>query len=238
MALAAAPCTETRGMPAGVNNHARRVLSSLNQQRAAGRFCDAVLNVEDGMVFSAHRNILACFSELFQQSSLPAAPGTELCLQECPKDGLELLLNFVYTGELKLDPDNLDKVQQAASSLCVPEALTLCQQFKETSEDPVSLKRKRGRPRRSTLETTSLCLVKEEKLLSKDDSVCDTTTVTRSGRVVKGLRRLLTDESTTEKISKRPPVNPTERDSTSAVEEKLNPNLPADKSEVQYMRNL
>ncbi|XP_035513312.1 telomere zinc finger-associated protein [Morone saxatilis] len=224
-------------MPAAESNHAQRVLSSLNQQRAVGKFCDAVLNVGGGVVYLAHRNILACFSELFQQSNMPAATCMEFCLQECPNDGLELLLNYVYTGELKLDPDNLDKVQHAAASLCVPEALALCQQFKETSEDPVPFKRKRGRPRKSTSDTTP-CSVKEEHLhtIAKDESSFDTatanvstaaattTTTTRSGRVVKGPRRLVTDGSpitdltASEKSIKRPPLIPTERESGDVVE--------------------
>ncbi|XP_041801485.1 telomere zinc finger-associated protein isoform X2 [Chelmon rostratus] len=235
-------------MPAAESSHAQRVLSFLNQQRAVGRFCDAVLNVGGGVVYLAHRNILACFSELFQQTNMPTAPCMEFCLQECPNDGLELLLNFVYTGELKLDPDNLDKVEHAATSLCVPEALTLCQQFKEASEDPAPFKRKRGRPRKSTSDAAPPCPVKEENLLTKDESVFDTatanssmaaaaTTTTRSGRVVKGPRRLVTDESPTtdftapEKSSKRPPLIPTQRESGDVVENQ-NPDQPADETEV------
>uniref|UniRef100_A0A4W6FUC4 BTB domain-containing protein n=1 Tax=Lates calcarifer TaxID=8187 RepID=A0A4W6FUC4_LATCA len=61
-------------MPAPGSSHAQRVLSSLNQQRAVGKFCDAVLNVGGGVVYLAHRNILACFSELFQQPSMPVPP--------------------------------------------------------------------------------------------------------------------------------------------------------------------
>lgn len=249
---AAADSSETRVMPAAESSHAQRVLSSLNQQRAVGRFCDAVLNVGGGMVYLAHRNILACFSELFQQSSMPTAP-MEFCLQECPNDGLELLLNFVYTGELKLDPENLDKVQHAASSLCVPEALALCQQFKETSVDPAPLKRKRGRPRKSTSDTTPQCSVKEENSLTitKDESNCDTatahlstttTTTTRSGRVVKGPRRLVTDESPTaeltapEKASKKASLIPTETESGEGVVENRNPDQPTGETEVEYMR--
>ncbi|KAK5864062.1 hypothetical protein PBY51_001036 [Eleginops maclovinus] len=221
-------------MPAAESSHAQRVLSSLNQQRAVGRFCDAVLNVGGGVVYLAHRSILACFSDLFQQSNMPATPCMELCLQECPKDGLELLLNFVYTGELKLDADNLEKVQHAATSLCVPEALSLCQQFKDTPADPMPFKRKRGRPRKSTsTDTTPNFPVKEENLLTitKDESSFDaatadltltagaattTTTTTRSGRVVKGPRRLVTDDSQTtdftdqEKGDKMAPLGPTE----------------------------
>lgn len=239
-------------MPATQNNHAQRVLSSLNQQRAVGKYCDAVLKVGGGVVHLAHRNILACFSDLFQQSDMPTSPCIEFCLQECPHDGLELLLNFVYTGELRLDPDNLDKVQHAATSLCVPEALALCQQFKETSEDPAPFKRKRGRPRKDTSDKIPPCLVKEENLLTvaKEDPGFDASaaktvtiaTTTRSGRVVKGPRRLVTDESPTtdftapEKSSKRPALIPTEGESGDVALENQNPDQPTAETEVTVLR--
>lgn len=207
---------EAAGMSAA--KHAQRVLSSLNQQRAAGKFCDAALNVGDGAVYLAHRNILACFSELFQQSSVSPEPSMAFSFQECPYEGLELLLNFVYTGELKLDPDNVSKVQHAATTLCVQEALELCHQFKEKSVKAVPYKRKRGRPRKSDTDT-ACCSATDENLptVAKEESCTDaaslsaaTTTTTRSGRLVKGPRRLVTDESTAadvvvaENTSKRP----------------------------------
>ncbi|XP_040049667.2 uncharacterized protein zbtb48 isoform X1 [Gasterosteus aculeatus] len=212
MQLSAADCSETRKMPSAESHHALQVLSSLNQQRAVGMFCDAALHVGDGAVHLAHRNILACFSELFQQSNVPTPPCGEFVLEECPNDGLELLLNFVYTGELKLDPDNLEKVQDAAVSLCVPEALALCKQFKEKSAAPVLLRRKRGRPRKSTSEPTPYGSAKEENspAVTKDESrfnvatgncsmdATTPTTTTRFGRVVKGPRRLVTVEGPTE----------------------------------------
>uniref|UniRef100_A0A3B5MM75 Zinc finger and BTB domain containing 48 n=1 Tax=Xiphophorus couchianus TaxID=32473 RepID=A0A3B5MM75_9TELE len=125
-------------MPGAETSHAHRVLSSLNQQRAAGRFCDAVLNLGDGVLYQAHCNVLACFSDLFEVSISNPTQHTEFDLQGCPSDGLELLLTFVYSGELKLEVDNLQKVQQAATSLCVPEALALCQQFQVNSGNPTS----------------------------------------------------------------------------------------------------
>lgn len=239
-------------MPAAEKSHAQYVLSTLNQQRALGRFCDAVLNVGEGMVYLAHCNILACFSELFQESNMPAAPCMEFCLQECPSDGLELLLNFVYTGELKLDDHNLERVQHAATSLCVPEALALCRQFKETSEDPACLKRKRGRPRKSTLSPPFSVKEESASTVAKDVSSTDAatarvstaaagtaTTTTRSGRVVKGPRRLVTDENpsseltTPEKHSKRPPFTPSEGGGGEAVVENLIPDQPTRKTEVK-----
>lgn len=251
----AAVDSEAGGMPA----HAQRVLSSLNQQRAVGRFCDAVISVGGGVVYLAHRSILACFSELLQQSNLPAVPCMELCLQECPKEGLELLLNFVYTGELKLDCDNLDKVQHAATSLCIPEALALCQRFKETSVDPGPFKRKRGRPRKTASETSLHCPVKEENSLpvTKDElnlgsatvsfSLAPTTTntgittTTRSGRVVKGPRRLVTAESptcdftATETNSTRVVDISGEKENRDAVVHSLAPDQPAGERKVKGM---
>ncbi|KAM8863463.1 telomere zinc finger-associated protein isoform 2-T5 [Spinachia spinachia] len=239
-------------MPSAESHHALRVMSSLNQQRAVGRFCDAVLHVGDEAVYLAHRNILACFSELFQQSNMPSPPSGEFFLQECPNDGLELLLNFVYTGELKLDPDNLEKVQGAAVSLCVPEALTLCKQFKENSASPVPLRRKRGRPRKSTSDTTrygsakdeenSLTVTKDESRYntgtansSMDATNTSTPTTTRFGRVVKGPRRLVTVECLTEdftapeKICKKawPVAMKTERDDDVEV-----PDQPTGETEI------
>lgn len=244
MSDAAAVYSETGGMPAVQSQHAHRVLSSLNQQRAVGRFCDAELNVGGGVVYLAHRNILACFSELFQHTNMPCM---EFCLQECPNDGLELLLNFIYTGELNLDSGNLDKVQHAAASLCVPEALALCQQFKETSADPGPFKRKRGRPRKSS-DTSLPSPVKEENLptVTRDESVrvsmaaTTATTTTRSGRVVKGPRRLVTDETSTcdftatENNNRTPNVSVEKQSGDDDVD---NPTLdqPAGETEVQHM---
>lgn len=189
-------------MPAAESGHALRVMSCLNQQRALGTFCDAALNVGSGMVFLAHRNILACFSDLFQQPAAPAAaPCTEWCLQECPEEGLELLLHFVYTGELKLDNRNLHNVQHAASSLCVEEVLSLCRQYVATSENPAPQKRKRGRPRKPAPDPKPLSSDKEEnenamRVTDADAAVISrTATTTRSGRIVKGPRRLAPEEN-------------------------------------------
>ncbi|XP_076022952.1 uncharacterized protein zbtb48 [Genypterus blacodes] len=226
-------------MPAAESNHAHRVLSFLNQQREAGRFCDAMLNVGGGVVYLVHRNILACFSELFQESSTPSAPCMEVYLQECPKDGLEMILNFVYTGELNLDPANLDQVQRAAASLCVPEALTLCRTFTESSVESEPLKRRRGRPKKST--STTARSVKEDNLIipAKHEVPAATvaTTTTRSGRTVRGPRRLAGESPTheppsAEKASKWTLLIPTETESFDVIVESQNLHQPTDETEI------
>nr|XP_057906889.1 telomere zinc finger-associated protein isoform X2 [Doryrhamphus excisus]XP_057906890.1 telomere zinc finger-associated protein isoform X2 [Doryrhamphus excisus] len=188
--------------------HAQRVLSMLNQQRAAGRFCDTLLKVSDGGVYSAHRGVLACFSQAFQSAEMSA--GEELSLHECSGQGLELLLDFVYTGQLKLDPGVLDKVRSAASSLRVPEALALCQCFRDTPEDAPPLKRGRGRPRKT--EAADVVSDANCTASAQDDTGSDAhagsvsaPATTRSGRVVKGPRRLMPDEDAAGDVAQKSP---------------------------------
>ncbi|XP_028308090.1 telomere zinc finger-associated protein isoform X2 [Gouania willdenowi] len=180
-------------MPLIQIDHARRLLSSLNQQRTDGRFCDTALNVGDGTLHHVHGCVLSSFSELFQQ------PITELRLQGCSAHGLRPLLDFVYTGELKLDPTNVETVREAASSLRVPEALALCVRFQDASGEVAPVRRKRGRPRKCVVATVKEENQKDEFSLDECGSGCSaavsmTTTTTKttcSGRVVKAPKRLV-----------------------------------------------
>ncbi|KAG7472060.1 hypothetical protein MATL_G00104630 [Megalops atlanticus] len=204
------------------NAHAQRVLSSLNQQRGLGRFCDAMLSLGSGQVYLAHRNVLACFSQLFQNSFSTTTPCMEVCLpEECPTDGLEVLLDFVYTGELKLDSVNLEKVRSAAVSLSVPDALHLCQEFTSQQSlprgpkieelatgdgDSTLLHASQATQDASSSETpakakpksrlTPKARAKATSETPKQTALIAATTTTRSGRTVKGPSRLLRESPT------------------------------------------
>ncbi|KAK2885578.1 hypothetical protein Q8A67_016415 [Cirrhinus molitorella] len=198
-------------IPALRNSHAQRVLSLLNKQRGLGHFCDAILSTASGQVHLAHRNVLACFSNLFQHPS-SNTPFIQVDLPlECPDDGLEILLNFFYTGELQLDDNNLEKIQNAASGLSVPDSLIPCQSlpgvktlespglsedntaislFPLTSADTQpdhTLKKKTRSLQRTKNKSDALV-----GTTSDDDPPASTsTTTTRSGRRVKGPNRLV-----------------------------------------------
>lgn len=118
--------------PQACAGHAQRLVSMLRQQREQGQFCDVVLSVSTGEEYLAHRNVLACFSQLIQDTatttsstSSTTSPSMKVDLpQECPSDGLELLLDFFYSGELKkLESVSWKRVHDAASALWVSNAL-------------------------------------------------------------------------------------------------------------------
>ncbi|XP_055079079.1 telomere zinc finger-associated protein [Periophthalmus magnuspinnatus] len=197
-----------------VESHAQRVLSVLNQQRALGKLCDAALSAREGLIRLAHRNILACFSDMFQDI---AQNSVVVTLTDCPDEGLELLLDFIYTGELPLDNNNCHMVQLAATSLCVQDVITMCQQFNKPTEDTV--KRKRGRPKKNITAANNEVNVPvtkpdEEDLGNTEESKV-TTTTTRSGRVVNCPKRLKADA----------PANEQNQDALFLIEEVVLPNL-------------
>ncbi|XP_057175068.1 telomere zinc finger-associated protein isoform X2 [Triplophysa rosa] len=230
-------------------SHAQRVLSLLNQQRCFGQFCDAMLSTGSGQVHLAHRNVLACFSNLFQDPSSDTP-----CLQfslplECPDDGLELLIDFFYTGELHLDGSNIEKVQNAASGLSVPDSLMPFQSLKEPlqlsvfsedvkvsqlfplpsadSEHDQTIKEK-TRSWHIVKETPDECSLAVEVTARDEDPPASTSSTTaRSGRRVKGPSRL-TGESLMCAVTRQGP----ERTRTSSIENTEEDHLkPSDSTE-------
>ncbi|KAI4871768.1 hypothetical protein NFI96_010926 [Prochilodus magdalenae] len=203
------------------STHAQWVLSQLNQQRELGKFCDVMLSTSNGQVFLAHRNVLACFSQLFNDSLSKTTPSMEVSLpNECTDDGLELLLGFFYTGQLQLNSDNESKVRCAASGLSVPDALIPGQGFpgnkalegsdctRETEGKPdlplpsssVDAKsdltaKEQSKPRqrvKNKAETPGKAAPGVPAVTELDDSSSAISpTITRSGRRVKGPSRLV-----------------------------------------------
>ncbi|XP_026092658.1 telomere zinc finger-associated protein-like isoform X1 [Carassius auratus] len=232
-------------IPAQGTSHAQRVLSLLNHQRGLGHFCDAILSTVGGKVHLAHRNVLACFSHLFQDSSSDT-PCVQMPI-ECPDDGLELLLNFFYTGELHLDDSNLEKIQNAASGLSVPESLIPCLSLPcvKTLQSPVSSEDDTAKqlltlisadpqPDHTPKGKTSSWPRTKNKLdafqigsvvtASDDDPPASTsTTTTRSGRLVKGPNRLVGEShmssNTRQRAGRRKPSSLEDKEQETAATE-------------------
>ncbi|XP_028663224.1 telomere zinc finger-associated protein [Erpetoichthys calabaricus] len=180
--------------------HGLRILASLNEQRVQGTFCDAMLSAPDGHIFKAHRSVLACCSELFSET-YRTTPFVEVNLSEgCPSEGLSLLLDFIYTGQLPLTVENVDNVQIAAIKLSVPEALSLCQEFRsgaktgECKDEAWETDLEKNKPQSRTKAASG----RKSVTLTAATAVGGTTT--RSGRKVKGPSHLLWDSLPTAKL--------------------------------------
>ncbi|XP_018081629.1 telomere zinc finger-associated protein [Xenopus laevis] len=107
--------------------HSVKVLNALNKQREEGRYCDATL-VVGNVNFKAHWSILACSSPFFQ-SLYGDGTSANIILHESFAEVIGLVLDFLYTGELALTEENVQKVLLASKDLEVLEAIEVCERF-------------------------------------------------------------------------------------------------------------
>ncbi|XP_072557494.1 zinc finger and BTB domain-containing protein 38 [Paramormyrops kingsleyae] len=90
----------TKGLMDSVHAHA--ILSSLNEQRTSGLFCDVTIVVED-IKFKAHRNVLAASSGYFRSTFSTPEPGSlsqVLELVDLRSEVFASILNFIYSSKV------------------------------------------------------------------------------------------------------------------------------------------
>uniref|UniRef100_A0A8C5GKX4 BTB domain-containing protein n=1 Tax=Gouania willdenowi TaxID=441366 RepID=A0A8C5GKX4_GOUWI len=99
--------------------------------RSMGKMCDVVLEVGD-VSFPCHRALLASSSDyfwaLFGESTAESRAST-ICLLALTPQGLEAILDFLYSGWLSLSHSTIPDVLEAARYLQVDPAVSICQQF-------------------------------------------------------------------------------------------------------------
>ncbi|XP_038142202.1 kelch repeat and BTB domain-containing protein 12-like isoform X2 [Cyprinodon tularosa] len=123
--------------PSAQGQHGSFLLRQLDRMRAAGELTDVVLQAE-GISFPCHKVVLSAFSPYFQAMftcGLKETGGSEVPLRDIPAQSLELLLKYMYLGELPLSNDNIQGVAAAAFLLNVDGAFRLCQSHMEAHMD-------------------------------------------------------------------------------------------------------
>ncbi|XP_008850646.1 zinc finger and BTB domain-containing protein 24 isoform X1 [Nannospalax galili] len=200
---------ETAHEPSGTliihsDSHSDTVLASFEDQRKKGFLCDITLIVEN-VHFRAHKALLAASSEYF---SMMFAEEGEIgqsiyMLEGMVADTFGILLEFIYTGYLHASEKTKEQILATAQFLKVYDLVKAYTDFQNNHSSPKPptlnsagtpvvvisnkkndpLKRKRGRPRKtsSLQEGKSELAVEEELQLRENNSVQN-----RQNFVVKG----------------------------------------------------
>uniref|UniRef100_H3D7Y3 Kelch like family member 34 n=1 Tax=Tetraodon nigroviridis TaxID=99883 RepID=H3D7Y3_TETNG len=107
------------------------LLSGFQRLRSLRRMCDVVLEA-GGVSFPCHRAFLASSSEyfwaLFGETTAERFAGC-IRLPALTPEGLEAILDFLYSGWLSISPATLHSVLQAARYLQVESAVSICERF-------------------------------------------------------------------------------------------------------------
>uniref|UniRef100_A0A3P8UKJ2 BTB domain-containing protein n=1 Tax=Cynoglossus semilaevis TaxID=244447 RepID=A0A3P8UKJ2_CYNSE len=107
------------------------LLSGFQRLRLENRMCDVVLEA-GGVSFPCHRALLASSSEyfwaLFGETTAERSAGS-VSLPLLTAEGMDALLDFLYSGWLSVSSSSLSAVLQAARYLQVAPAVAICERF-------------------------------------------------------------------------------------------------------------
>ncbi|KAG2461479.1 IPP protein, partial [Polypterus senegalus] len=122
------------------DRYARFILAQINKLRIQQDFCDVQLQV-GGQLFQVHRLVLAASSPYF--SALFAGGMREVDKDVVQILGVEahvfeLLLDFIYTGIINVNVDNVQELMIAADMLQLSEVVTMCCEFLKVQMDPLN----------------------------------------------------------------------------------------------------
>ncbi|XP_043927427.1 kelch-like protein 9 [Protopterus annectens] len=126
--------------------HCTAVLQGFNQLRAEELLCDVTLIPGNGSTsFPVHRSLMASASDYFKAmftAGMKEQGLTCIKLQGLSEAGLKGIVEFIYTGQLALNMDNLQDILEAASFLQILPILDFCKDlltFEVTLENCVEI---------------------------------------------------------------------------------------------------
>lgn len=131
----AAAGTSTSSKPALPLNepYAQKLLHNLHELRADERFCDVEI-VAGGQRIHAHRIVLSASSRYFEamfRPTLGLAEGQQrtVVLHSIGTETLRALIDFVYTGRIAIEQQNVQELLAAGDMLQIPEVVEECCAF-------------------------------------------------------------------------------------------------------------
>uniref|UniRef100_A0A182JE79 Kelch-like protein diablo n=1 Tax=Anopheles atroparvus TaxID=41427 RepID=A0A182JE79_ANOAO len=115
-------------------HYAQKMLLNLNALRLDSRFCDVEIKVGGGTTVHAHRAVLSASSAYFEAMFRPELGLSEgkqrtVTLHSIRADILELLVDFIYTGQIEIEQSNVQELLAAADMLQVPEVVDGCCEY-------------------------------------------------------------------------------------------------------------
>ena len=107
------------------SNHAsKEFLAKLQHMRQQDQFTDVILTTEDGKQVKAHKIVLCCSSNYFEVmfcGQFCENPQSEIHLKEIFYNPLNQIIDYFYTGILKITLDNCQELLQLSDLLLLSE---------------------------------------------------------------------------------------------------------------------
>lgn len=116
-----------------VGEHEKQAFQALKEMRDYEELCDITLQVNDKEI-RAHRVVLAACSPYFRAmltSGFTESKLHTISLQDCDETSVELMVDFLYSCNIKLNASNVEGVLAAASLFQIPLVVEACGKYLE-----------------------------------------------------------------------------------------------------------
>ena len=114
-----------------VGHYAPKVLRNLNSQRLKNQFTDVGLIVEN-IVIRAHRSVLAASCQYFNAmftGGLAEEQREVVQIHSVSAETLSNIIDFIYTGNVNITQENVQKLFEAADMMEMDEVVSSCISF-------------------------------------------------------------------------------------------------------------
>ncbi|XP_060856918.1 ring canal kelch homolog isoform X2 [Metopolophium dirhodum] len=118
--------------------HSVKILEGLQTLRKNEVLCDIRLETDDGTIVFGHKNILVAASPYFCSmfSTFNESDKDLVNMREFDSDVLQLLVDYIYTGEIMVTNENVQVLLPAANILQLDYVKSACAKFLQTQLDP------------------------------------------------------------------------------------------------------
>ncbi|CAF1030044.1 unnamed protein product [Adineta steineri] len=114
----------------------------LLELRNSGEYCDVILRTDDQHLFNVHRAILCSCSSFFRAlftNGMNETTDQIVDIHDINGDIMDLIIDYVYTHEIKLNENNIFEILLAANQLQVLELFSLCENYLHDKLNPENI---------------------------------------------------------------------------------------------------
>ncbi|CAF1062909.1 unnamed protein product [Rotaria sordida] len=104
----------------------------LSELRNSGEYCDVILRTDDQHMFKVHRAILCSCSSFFRAlftNGMNETTDHIVDIHDINGDIMNLIIDYIYTREIKLNENNIYDILPATNQLQVLELFSLCENY-------------------------------------------------------------------------------------------------------------
>ncbi|XP_016660877.1 ring canal kelch homolog isoform X2 [Acyrthosiphon pisum] len=119
------------------NSHSVRILEDLQSLRKNEVLCDARFEADDGKIVIGHKNVLIAASPYFRAmfSNFDESNKDIISIRELNSTTLQLLVDYIYTGEIMVTQENVQVLLPASNVLQLDFVNRACVEFLQKQLD-------------------------------------------------------------------------------------------------------